>query len=180
MKALRILFIVVLLAVFAVVPASADPPPEAGIVTRGEDWAVFLQCDPDTSLCAIYGASAEDYCTGDISEYDIVEFQEITLPQHEVALRILLRLNGEDVQATVYPADDFGCAGTPVAKGTVRLSYSDNDVYGVFNNANVWGMDANGKVYGPDGTRMHLNGKFQYVVGPDDMLKVWIRRVQLN
>jgi hypothetical protein len=177
---------VVLLALVAVVPASADPPPQAGIVIRVDDEAFWYHCDPRAGICAVYGINPVDYCAGQWDQADSFSFQDIVLPQDDNMLRIVERARGTDIQTYVSSIETFGdCGqvGNYLATGTVRFEAIDNDVLVYLanrNNANAFGFTAHGDLVGADGARMQINAIYRLTWKPNGSVENEVSKINLK
>lgn len=174
MKPLGVLLTVAMLLLLVVAPASADPPPSSGIVVRYDgEFGGFNNCTDE--YCALYGVlDPVAMCAGS-PVYNILPIQEITLPQYEDVLRIVQHVHG-DVQVFVYPIDLFSCASADdyVAAGTVRLNYTDNDVYAWMEpdrpNANAWSWTAQGMISDNNGEPVRFHAVYKLTWKPDGSL----------
>ncbi len=183
MKPLGILLTVAMLLLLVVAPASADPPPTSGIVVRYDGLlGGWYQCDD--GLCAMYGFDVPSLCSGGSPNYDVVSFQDITLPQYEDELRVIRHIHG-DVQTFVYPLDQFilGCPAAPfyAAAGTTHLNWTDNDVFAAGpHNANAWGWTTQGFLYDQNGNRMRYNGVLRITWKADGSVDNTVNKVHLH
>ena len=186
MKARRVLLVVVLLALIAVVPASADPPSQAGIVYRSDGQTFLWNCDPSAGICAVYGLNPVDYCAERWDQADSFLFQDVVLPQREDVLRILERSRGTDIQTYVDLIENLGdCdkVGNFLATGTVRLSSTDNDLFAYLanrSNANAFGFSAHGDMVGADGTPMRLDAFSRITWKPDGSVDNRVSKINLR
>jgi hypothetical protein len=154
-----------LLVVFMVGIAQADPPPVSGVVTRGEiDYGVTW-VDENKGLRILIGLDVRDYCNGS-DDFAIVSFQDIDLTDE----RFVEIVKGDDHPADVYPFLEFDCdrflSEDPVGLGTVDYVGTDNDTPGTSpdeTNANAWGWSAHGTLTAPDGTSLNVSGHLRLV-----------------
>ncbi len=172
-----------------VTPASLakGPPPTSGpIVIRSQTLFAVFFVDLDKGISASIGADPVEFCSG-IIDFDIVELQEISVP--EDANRLIDLVKGSNVTASVWPFTTFDCDlfanTTPLATGTVKLVNTDNDLLIFLNpdhkNSNAFGFTAQGRLNRPDGTKASFNAVSKCVWDGDDIASLkCVEKINLN
>ena len=98
--------------------------------------------------------------TGDTG-FALVDLQSVLPPAEQG--RVLLLLQGRDVETTVWATGGFDCdvftTTTPVATGTVDLTNTDNDLIAFqHKNHNAFGFVAQGILTRSNGAKANFNG----------------------
>jgi hypothetical protein len=158
----------ILLAAGAV---AAGPPSSSGIVVRGTDYGNGFYMNGAFTVSAITGAPASQACLGIRPEP--LDLQLVDTPSGAA----LLHLSGADRPVWVYEGslDDvcgavFGGADpVPLAEGTVRETYTDNDLFVSGTRVNSFGSTATGTVVDGDGTSWTFvaTGRLQWTLDGD-------------
>jgi hypothetical protein len=149
--------------------APADQPLSASVdhVTDVFPFGVFGFSDGSRTL--IFGAPFEDlvtFCPDPVPTTDLFELVIVTRP--DGSLKINAR--GEQVNVVVFDASiPGGCdllLGAPHYTGTVRVHYTDNDVFVSGNRANASQIKVTGTVTDESGQAFHLNAHSHQVLAP--------------
>ena len=154
--------------------------PEFPNVVRFQDqFAVSIQ-DPQTDLLVWAGLpddpTQSDLCGGD-EPFGIIDFQSAGLRQ---GVEIVVA-KGE-VNLDVYQRSTFvnPCVSTPIAEGTGRVTYTDNDAFVTGNGGNSWGFHMGGEVALVGGGSAHLVAHNRFQILPDDTFRRVFRQVRLS
>jgi len=137
----------------------ADPPAQSGFrVFRFEDgvniaWAI---ADYNKGQHAIIGLDIREFCMG-VVDFDVVFAQAVFLDQGQ----IVVNANGE-ARTEVFPFPQFDCDlfmnVDPLATGTSRVRYTDNDYNISGTRTNSFGIVAQGTLQSFDtGEDMRFN-----------------------
>jgi hypothetical protein len=159
--------------------ATAAAPEFPNVVRFQDQFVVSIQ-DPETDLIAFAGLPDDPTqsasCGGD-EPFGIIDFHSAGLRQgveHVVA-------KGE-VNLDVYRLSTFAgpCVSTPIAEGTGRVIYTDNDAFITGNGGVSWGFRMEGHVTLVGGGSAHLLAHNRFQVLPDDTFRRVFRQVRLN
>ena len=137
--------------------AFADPPPESGVVFRGDAIPYFQWWyDEENDTTAYFGVDPLIACTSEFpAGWELVPIMTVLMgTDGEEVLRFKERING-DLQTSVWqgfvPPDCgliVGFGLTPIANGYSHFKFNDNDVNPSLNpnrhNVNSFGFNANG------------------------------------
>ena len=156
-------FTIALVSIGTLGTAIAEPPASSGIVMRDGYFFGSVEVDTDAGVLAVLGFDPIEYCADpDNAAFDFVTFSDKNL-QNGFRLNTLEK--GE-MTASVWPLTEFQCdliaLSAPLATGIVKYRLHDNDLFGPEfcdqkNNANAFGMKANGTLYTIFGEAMKLN-----------------------
>jgi hypothetical protein len=143
----------------------ADAPVSAGIVMRGETFIAVGWTDVQEGIFVFIGLDPVQYCTGPV-EFDVIPFQDVEL---HGGLGTLRRLQGNDLQTSVWPFPGFNCglvtSVTPLATGVSDLVNSDNDFLGDGrSNANAFGFRAHGTLTLASGAETAFSAHVNYLI----------------
>ncbi|HEX6627675.1 MAG TPA: hypothetical protein VF105_06965 [Gemmatimonadaceae bacterium] len=161
--------------------AAVSAAPEFPNVVRYQDQLVFSIGDPETDLIAFAGLPDDPtqnvFCGGDAA-FAIVDFQDAGVRQgviHSLA-------KGDEVNLDVYQRSTFvdPCVSTPIAEGTGRVMYLDNDALVTGDGANAWGFRIEGSVTLFGGGTAHLLAHNRFQILPDGTFRRVLRQVRLN
>ena len=146
-------------------------PESSGVVIRVEgfeDYIAFREGD----LVLLIGRRGSWGCDDVVQEFDL---QYITSPSNEDGARIIAKLFAKDAFVQIFSSPPAPIceiiATTPIAEGSVKASYNDNDVYAWTydnKNANSYKFSVNGKVDGSDGKSYNLNASLRGVWDGND------------
>ena len=166
--------LVLLVALFSSV-ATAGPPEESGVVSRGTTEVFFVFVDWDAGLLATLGTDPPDFCIG-AGDFDFVAWQDMNMPD---GMRWATINKGSNVRAYVYDLWAFVghyenlCEGVlagelPLATGYVNYRYQDNDYAGGENcefkeNFVSFGWSFAGPLYSDDNRRRQFSGRIRNV-----------------
>ena len=154
------------------------PGSGAFIIKHDEEiWWWFIN---DTGLMIILGINdVAEFCDG-TGGIDLMSIRDIYLPNADPNLRRLVaHQHGNNYTARAWQVDappayedlcDFLNNQTPLAIGTAKLIYNDNDYYAWLqdnNNVNAFGYKANGTLTGVDLKVYKLNLLYKIVWDPD-------------
>lgn len=142
------------------VPAGPDPAPAAprfnflngpsqlpNVVRYQDQFFVFI-FDPETGLIALAGAPDDPreafLCPGGTEPFALVAVQDAGLIQDVIHALVV----GPEVNLHVYDFATFtnACVSTPIAQGTGRVMYTDNDRFATGSRTNAWGFRMHGEV----------------------------------
>ena len=169
-------------------PAPAAPrfsflngPDELPNVFRFETEFVVLIFDPVTGLVALAGAPddpSEAVPCGGTEPFAFVAVQEAGVIQDVLHGLVV----GPEVNLHVYDFATFvdPCVSTPIAQGTGRVMYTDNDLFNAGPGANSWGFRMHGDVTLLSGERAHLVASNHFIIWPDGTFSRIYRRVRLS
>ena len=155
--------------------------PESPNVIRFQDQFVISIQDPETDLWAFAGLPDDPtqsaFCGGD-EPFAIVDFHDAGIRQgveHLVA-------KGDEVNLDVYQRSTFvsPCVSTPIAEGTGRVMYVDNDAFLAGDGGNSWGFRMGGDVTLVGGGSAHLMAHNHFQILPDGTFRRVFRQVRLN
>ena len=161
--------------------AAVTAAPEFPNVVRFQDQIVFSIQDPTTDLIAFAGLPDDPtqsaFCGGD-EPFAIVDFHDAGVRQG--VDRLVAK--GDEVNLDVYQLSTFAgpCVSTPIAEGTGRVMYVDNDAFLAGNGANSWGFRIGGDVSLVGGGSAHLLAHNRWQILPDGTLRRVFRQVRLN
>jgi hypothetical protein len=161
--------------------AAVTAGPEFPNVVRFQDQIVFSIQDPATDLIAFAGLpddpSQSAFCGGD-EPFAIVDFHDAGLRQG--VDRLVAK--GDEVNLDVYQRSTFvsPCVSTPIAEGTGRVMYVDNDAGVTGDGANSWGFRMGGDVSLVGGGSAHLMAHNRFQILPDGTMRRIFRQVRLN
>jgi len=150
-------------------------------VVRFQDQFVVSIQDPTTDLIAFAGLPDDPtqsaFCGGD-EPFAIVDFHDAGVRQgveHIVA-------KGDEVNLDVYQRSTFvsPCVSTPIAEGTGRVMYLDNDAFVTGNGANSWGFRMGGRVTLVGGGSAQLMAHNHFQILQDGTVRRLFRAVRLN
>lgn len=163
----------------------AEPPATSGIVTRDSYNGARFDVDMNSGLLSVLGVDIVQWCT-DGAPFDVIYYSDKSL---QSGFR-LNTLEKADVTASVWPFTIFDCelftTVQPLATGIARYRLHDNDLFGPQfceekNNANAFGVKANGTLYSPSGEAkqfsMHHWGLFDCETFTFPLLKT---KISLN
>jgi hypothetical protein len=162
--------------------ALADPPASSGVVTRGSYDNARVDVDTNAGMLSILGVDVVQWCT------DGVPFEFISYSDKLVQSGLRLNtLEKAELTASVWPFTVFDCelftTVPPLATGIASYRLHDNDLFGdqfceEKNNANAFGIKANGTLYSPSGEKkqfsMHTWGIFDCETGTLPLFKTKI------
>jgi hypothetical protein len=154
--------------------------PEFPNVVRFQDQFVVSIQDPATDLIVFAGLpddpTQSDICGGD-EPFGIIDFQAAGLRQ---GVEIVVA-KGE-VNLDVYRLSTFAgpCVSTPIAEGTGRVVYTDNDAFITGNGGNSWGFHIGGEVALVGGGSAQLVAHNRFQILPDDTFRRVFRQVRLS
>jgi hypothetical protein len=155
--------------------------PEFPNVVRFQGEFVFAIADTETDLFVIAGLPDDPtqsaFCGGD-EPFAIVDFQEAGVQQGVIHALV----KGDEVNLHVYQFSTFvsPCVSTPIAVGTGRIMYLDNDVFVTGSGANSWGFRIGGEVSLVGGGTAHLMAHNRFQILPDGTFRRVFRQVRLN
>ena len=137
--------------------------------------------DPGTGLVAVAGLPddpTQDILCGGTEPIASADFQEVGLLQeviHSLAV-------GGDVNIHVYDRSTFQntCVSTPIAQGTGRVMYTDNDRFVSGTRANTWGFRFQGPVTLATGETTNLEAHNRFIVSPSGEFRLIHRQVRLS
>jgi hypothetical protein len=155
--------------------------PEYPNVVRFEGQTWFFVQDPETDLIAWAGLSEhpeQSVLCGGAEPIDFFDFQFVGLLQDAVKGVI----SGGDVSLNVYRLSTFAgfCGSSPIAYGTGRVTYVDNDIYGSLTRLNSNGIRMEGTLSLAAGGQANLiaHNRFQYHT--DGAIERIFRQVRLS
>ena len=160
-RLLLIKSMVLTIAILAAAPVLSGPPAESGPnVIRYEDGVAFVYVDIDQGIQVILGVNIVEFCTIG-ADFDLVSILEVSVPEDSNRIKQLLK---GDVQASAWAFPEFDCGKytteLPLGEGMVRIQGTDNDLNVFLNddnqNANAFGLNANGKIFSATGERLNL------------------------
>jgi hypothetical protein len=155
--------------------------PEFPNVIRFQDQFAFAIADTETDLIVFAGLPDDpteaSFCGGD-EPFAIVDFQFAGVRQD--VIHILAK--GDDVNLHVYQFSTFEgpCVSSPIAVGTGRVMYLDNDAFVTGTGANSWGFRIGGDVSLVGGGSAHLMAHNRFQILPDGTFRRVFRQVRLN
>jgi hypothetical protein len=168
------LWALVLLAVLFSGTATAGPPENSGVVSRGTTEILLVFVDEDAGPLATLGVDPGEFCIGS-GELDVVAWQDMSMPN---GLRWATINRGSNVRAWVYRLSAFVpyesiCEAVlsgvlPLASGEVNYRMQDNDYAGNENcefkeNFNSYGHSFAGPLYSLDGRLRRFSGRDRLV-----------------
>jgi hypothetical protein len=155
--------------------------PEFPNVVRFRDQFVISIQDPETDLIAFAGLPDDPtqsaFCGGD-EPFAIVDFHDAGVRQG--VDRLVAK--GDEVNLDVYQRSTFvsPCVSTPIAEGTGRVMYLDNDAFITANGANSWGFRMEGDVTLVGGGSAQLMAHNHFQILQDGTFRRLFRQVRLN
>lgn len=155
--------------------------PESPNVIRFQDQFFFGIQDPETDLIAVAGLPDDPkqapVCGGS-EPFAVVDIQEVGVQPDVV--HVLLK--GDEVNLNVYQLSTYAgfCVSSPIATGTGRLMYLDNDAYLAGGGGNSWGFRMGGRVSLVGGGSAHLMAHNRFQILPDGTFRRVFRQVRLN
>jgi hypothetical protein len=155
--------------------------PEFPNVVRFQDQFVVSIQDPETDLWAFAGLPDDPtqsaFCGGD-EPFAIVDFHDAGVRQG--VDRLVAK--GDEVNLDVYQRSTFvsPCVSTPIAEGTGRVMYLDNDAFLTADGSNAWGFLMEGDVSLVGGGSAHLIAHNRFQILPDGTFRRVFRQVRLN
>jgi hypothetical protein len=161
--------------------AAVTAEPEFPNVVRFQDQFFIQIGDPETDLTAFAGLPDDPtqsaLCGGD-EPFAVVDFHDAGLRQG--VDRLVAK--GDGVNLDVYQRSTFvsPCVSTPIAEGTGRVMYVDNDAFITGNGANSWGFRMGGDVTLVGGGSAHLMAHNHFQVLQDGTFRRLFRAVRLN
>jgi hypothetical protein len=156
-------------------------PSELPNVFRFGTQFVTAIFDPQTGLVALAGAPADPAaavpCGGD-DPFAFVAVQDAGVIQ-DVLHRLVV---GPEVNLHVYDFATFinPCVSTPIAQGTGRVMYVDNDAFNAGPGANSWGFRMHGEVTLTSGESAHLEAHNRFIIWPNGEFRRIYRQVRLS
>jgi len=149
-------------------------------VVRFQDQFVVSIQDPATDLIAFAGLPDDPAktvpCGGD-DPFAIVDFHIAGLRQgvEHVVAKGEVNLHVWRLSTLVSP-----CVTPPIAIGTGRVIYVDNDAFVTGNGANSWGFHMGGEVSLVGGGSAHLMAHNRFQILQDDTFRRLFRQVRLS
>jgi hypothetical protein len=156
-------------------------PSELPNVFRFEDQFVALIFDPQTGLVALAGAPADPAAAvpcGGSEPFAVVQFQDAG----QIRAVIHSLVVGPEVNLHVYDLATFinPCVSTPIAQGTGRFMYTDNDVFVTGSGADAFGFRMHGEVTLTSGESAHLEAHNRFIIWPNGEFRRIYRQVRLS
>lgn len=150
-------------------------------VVRYQDQFVVSIQDPQTDLIAFAGLPddpAQSAFCGGPDAFAIIDFQDAGVRQgviHSLG-------KGDEVNLDVYQRSTFvsPCVSTPIAEGTGRVMYVDNDAFVTGDGGNSWGFHMEGDVTLAAGGTAHLLAHNRFQILPDGTFRRVFRQVRLS
>lgn len=161
--------------------AAAITAADAPNVWRYQAQFIFGIQDPVTDLFAIAGLPDHPFqaldCGGS-EPYAIADFQESGVQQDVIHALV----KGSDVNLDVYQRSTFSgfCTSLPIAHGTGRMMYNDNDAYVTGSGSNAWGYKMEGQVELVSGGSASLMAHNRFQILPDGSFRRIFRMVRLS
>lgn len=178
MRPFAILALAVGLLLIGASPATADPPSDPpGPVSRSIEPFAVAVVDPADGLVALGGPPPELGCFGLGFDENLADVLIVELPSGPI--KILL--HDVDMPMQLYAASSIdeiceavfdGVIPEPLATGTVRVVFNDNDAEASLTRTNAFGFTANGRLERPDGTACHFSGVFRAQISKEDEFRI--------
>ena len=155
------------------------PAELVNVVRFTEEILGVLLVDPETELVLLQG----EFCAGDEPIGDLVSIQLVGLRRGVIHSHIL----GRDMTLSVYDLNSFDftferlCDLTPIATGTGRFHYTDNDLNITSGHASAFGFRMHGELTSPEtGERMRLAAVAHFVLDADGELHTEHTNIRLT
>jgi hypothetical protein len=155
--------------------AIAQPPDSSGPVSRYTDVFATAYFDANDGLLALGGPPPEEGCFG-LGFDDPAQFMEVQTPAgpivavvHQATLPVFVY----DITAGDPCEIVFG-GGTPVPlyEGTIRTSWTDNDVDASLTRTKSFGGSSTGWVFDGEGNRCHFAAHVRLMITRQDEFRL--------
>jgi hypothetical protein len=164
-------------------PAEALAPAFSATVNRftGDDFFAVL-VNESLSLAAVIGLSHDQlpaFCAEENVAFDQFNVLEVTRPDESVKVTLQGSL-GLTVYSIVGISDLCELTETtPLATGTARVRYTDNDVSVTLNRTNSFGTSIVGTASG-NGGRFHVYSNFRITILPNGVEELRVDKVSIT
>jgi hypothetical protein len=137
--------------------------------------------DPQTGFIAVAGAPEDPRQAvpcGGTEPFAIVAVQETGVIQDVIHGLVV----GPEVNLHVYDFATFtdACVSIPIAQGTGRVMYTDNDFFNTGPGANSWGFRMEGEVTLVSGEEANLVAHNRFIIWPNGEFRRIHRMVRLS
>jgi hypothetical protein len=156
-------------------------PSELPNIFRYETQFFVFIFDPQTGLIGLAGAPDDPRQAvpcGGTEPFAIVAVQEAGVIQDVLHGLVV----GPEVNLHVYDFATFvnACVSTPIAQGTGRVMYTDNDFFNTGPGANAWGFRMHGTVTLATGGDAQLTAHNRFIIYPNGEFLRIHRMVRLS
>jgi len=157
-----------------------SPDGPGAFAIRSPTTNAFLFTTPESNLTVIIGLSLDQaaiLCAGGDFTFESAEQLVVVRPDGTIHVN----LQAPDATLLVYPGffADF-CATAPLAIGTGKFIYTDNDAVFSGTRSDAYRFQDEGDAEGPDGQRYHVVTKIQDVASREGVLSVKVYDVRVT
>jgi hypothetical protein len=159
---------------------ASHPDGPGAFVIRSATTNAFLFSTPESNVTVISGLSLDQaaiLCAGGDFTWDPAEQLMVVRPDGTI------HVNFQATGATLLVYQGFFadfCANAPVATGTGKFIYSDNDAVFSGTRSDAFRFQVEGEAASAAGQRYHVLARFHTVYSRDGILQLFVDKVQVN